>query len=237
MAQQQQDAEENPPRRCVVVLGSAANPPHRGHLHCLKLGKHKAESLGYQVLTTSIAIAPHGYVKQKMTKDAPQSALVLSDASRLRILELITQGNNAVAQFHCPDRAYGSALELGKSIRPDDSVAIVIVKGGDRGKNKWRKEPKAQHGAILTVCCARDQEQWQTLQKLFAKDQCEGLVKDQNFHLALEVGPPTSSTMIRFILLQEGSSEEGKVALLADHRYSGEAARYMLSQVPVDSIG
>lgn len=53
-------------KRAVVVLGSAANPPHPGHLHCLRMGSQTANELGYEVLWSTIAVAPYGYVRQKM---------------------------------------------------------------------------------------------------------------------------------------------------------------------------
>ena len=237
----QPQKEVVPKKKAVVVLGSAANPPHQGHFHCLKVGKEKAEELGFDVLFTSIAIAPYGYVRQKMRRnqrdfeDGDSNTLVLSDDDRLHALSLMAsvekdqeKATNNFAQsisFRPPTRCYGSALECGRHMRPDKDTVVIVVVGGDRAKSKWKKQPKPDQ---VTVCCARNDSQLNDLQEAFAQDEKEGLVLDKDYYFALDVGPPTSSTIVRSILLQQLSPEEKSVELLK-HGYSKEAATFLCS--------
>jgi len=219
-------------KKCaIVVLGSAANPPHQGHLHCLQVGKEFAEKqLGYQVLFTTIAVAPSGYIQNKMKKVSDSNSYCLSDECHLQALQLLQQQDQGGEHVQCPNRTYGSALHCGKDMRPSDDVLIVIVVGGDWGNpHKWRTEPKTQHGTVVTVCCACQADQLEVLQQAFVQDQNDGLVQNENCHFALDMaGPPTSSTAIRSILWQQEGLEDKKAAALAQHGYSSEASKYLL---------
>eukprot|EP00957_Ditylum_brightwellii_P041316 3127859-Ditylum_brightwellii.AAC.1 len=134
----------------VVVLGSSANPPHMGHVHCLKVGKEKAEDLGYHVLFMTLAIAPHRYVQKKMERQ--QEGIK----------------DNALT-FKSPSKCYGSALECGRDMRPSSDTKVIVIVGGDRAKMKWRRPPKNIDSQI-TICCARDKNQLEALHNSFLHD-------------------------------------------------------------------
>jgi len=221
----------------VVVLGSAANPPHMGHVHCLKVGKEKAEDLGYHVLFMTLAIAPHRYVQKKMErqqegiKDSNNSScLVLSDQSRLHMSNLLFSSlstdndfsSDALA-FKSPSKCYGSALECGRDMRPSSDTKVIVIVGGDRAKMKWRRPPKNIDSQI-TICCARDKNQLEALHNSFLHDTIQGLVLDDKYYLASGVGPSTSSTVIRSIL--QGDSDD-KISNLMKHGYTREAAKFL----------
>lgn len=237
-------------KKAVVVLGSAANPPHRGHFHCLKVGMQKARDLGYEVLFSSIAPAPEGYVKRKMSNAAQNAEqkeeasqpprrrpLVLSNASRLRLLDILASARSGdkhsreeeeatAYPFRSPRRCYGSALECGVDMRPSEDVAVIVVVGGDRAKSKWRRAPKESGRAY--ICCARDEEQFEELRAAYAADQEAGMVREENYHFVATAGPPTSSTLLRSILQDSEGSGGPKVPRLFEHGYSEEAAEFLV---------
>jgi len=184
----------------VVVLGCTANPPHQGHLHCTKAGAAEAERLGYNVLFSTIAAAPFGYVRGKV-KDGPDGFL-LDDTMRLGLLkELMVSVGPELKKFHVPTRAYGSALECGRALRPSESVTVIVVVGGDRFK--WNSKP-VKHPDLVTLCCARGAEQFSQLNTALSQGIQEGRVSEPSkWRLMASVGPATSSTLIRSIILDD----------------------------------
>ena len=91
-----------------MVVGCTANPPHRGHLHCLQQAYTKALELGYDVEFSTVAIAPMGYVRNKMDRKG-RSNWVMDDATRLQVLELTASAmdRDKTFRFQAPTKSYG----------------------------------------------------------------------------------------------------------------------------------
>ena len=205
----------------IVVLGCTTNPPHQGHFYCLKEASAKASELGYNVLFSTIAVAPYGYVKHKMTKI--NDLLLLDDNSRLSILRSLAS-NDESFNFREPDRTYGSAMECGRSLRPKSDVTVIVVVGGDRFR--WTKKC---HPDLVTLCCARSQEQFLKLQSDLAIDINRGLVENPGqWQMMSYVGPPISSTLVRAILQDPGMTNGQKKRELSDLGYPDEAVHELL---------
>eukprot|EP00977_Amphora_coffeiformis_P027404 scaffold34609_cov146-Amphora_coffeaeformis.AAC.11 len=213
----------------VVVLGSTANPPHQGHLHCIRKAKSKAVELGFNVLFTTIAVAPAGYVKHKMVDKISrnqQHPLMLDDATRLKVLELTAANMEQEASFgfQAPTRTYGSAWECGCALRPNEETFVIVVVGGDRFKMERTVRPD-----MVTLCCARSEEQYSALQTEIQKDVEQGFVRNPSKWVLLSsVGPATSSTMIRSILVDGNTTSDQKRQHLLRHGYPDEAATLLL---------
>mmetsp|Transcript_37605 Transcript_37605/g.91246 ORF Transcript_37605/g.91246 Transcript_37605/m.91246 type:complete len:490 (-) Transcript_37605:148-1617(-) len=229
-------------KEAVVVLGCTANPPHRGHLHCIQAAQAFAEqTLGYKVLFSTIAVAPYGYVKRKCEGS---SMMALDDATRLDILRLMMNAQEDIMRkqetldghglrFQAPLRTFGSALECGRALRPSPDVTVIVVVGGDRFK--WTNKPN--HPDLVTLCCARSNEQYTELEQKMAHDLHAGKVSGDpsRWQLLSTVGPPTSSTMIRSILMDKQASLEQKQNALKEHGYPEEAVEMLLSATKASS--
>lgn len=221
------EAREKVVRTAVVVLGSAANPAHRGHLHCLSVGKLKAEELGYEVLWCTVAAAPDGYVRRKVAAlNLPNdmAPFVLNEETRLELLRRIATPEIA-PWFRPPDRCYGSALECGRKLRPSSETTVFVVVGGDRAKRKWTRSPKDDEA---TVCCARDATQLQNLLDEYEEDERSGRVLDRSYYFSVGVGPDVSSTMVRNLLTEEGLGKEEARRRLLEYGYPPHAVEFLL---------
>eukprot|EP01059_Diplonema_ambulator_P029284 TRINITY_DN485_c0_g1_i1.p1 TRINITY_DN485_c0_g1~~TRINITY_DN485_c0_g1_i1.p1 ORF type:complete len:243 (+),score=72.91 TRINITY_DN485_c0_g1_i1:38-730(+) len=213
--------------KVVVVLGTAANPPHQGHLQCLADGKAEAERQGYEVLWCTLAAAHDDYVAGKMGR---LGCGYMKGKDRLKMIELLMEGREGCEWFKMPDQMYGSALCCGKKLRPRDNVKVVVVLGSDRGNLKWQR--KGRHEQI-TVVLARSPKERQELMQSYANDLRNDKVCDSQFFIAPSVGPTTSSTLIRRHLSQLLTSPDPThLAALASHGYSPAMVDYLLRTNP-----
>lgn len=217
-------------KKAVVVLGCTANPPHQGHLHCLRAAEaHAEQSLGFDVLFSTIAVAPFGYVKNKCQRIG--SSVGLDDETRLSVLNLTAahiMEKGPSFHFKPPPRTYGSALECGRALRPTPDITVIVVVGGDRFK--WSKPC---HADLVTLCCARSDEQQAELKEKFQLDLRAGKVSGDSskWQLLSTVGPPTSSTVVRSILMAAGLSQDEKRARLQEQGYPDAAMDVLLKAI------
>ena len=207
-------------KQAVVVLGCTANPPHQGHLHCLQLAQEYAEKeMGYDVLFSTVAIAPLGYVQSKSRNN--NSTLFFDDGDRLDVLNLtaeavIKQNLNKGFRYRAPTKTYGSAVECGRALRPSTNVMVIVAVGGDRFN--WTKAHR--HQDIVTLACARSDEEYADLKERMDRDIQAGVVSDPTrWQLITSVGLPISSTLVRTILTDQDVSLQQQRTELMNHGY------------------
>jgi len=238
---EREESKKTATKKCaVVVLGCAANPPHPGHLHCLREAWSEAKELGYNVQFSTIAVAPNGYVRHKMMKtndndpsSSSSSWILDDDDTRLRVLEVTARAMDGMSSFgfQVPTKTFGSALECGRALRANDETIVIVVVGGDRFK--WQH--KRGHDDVITFGCARSKEQFTQLHLQ------HGIVwYPTRWHLMTPgssssgsscggAGPnTTSSTMVRSILTHADTSHAEKQEELQGLGYPEEAARLLL---------
>eukprot|EP01112_Ceratiomyxa_fruticulosa_P019827 TRINITY_DN6582_c1_g1_i1.p1 TRINITY_DN6582_c1_g1~~TRINITY_DN6582_c1_g1_i1.p1 ORF type:complete len:280 (+),score=54.94 TRINITY_DN6582_c1_g1_i1:209-1048(+) len=153
----------------IIVIGGAFNPVHTQHLSILSLTKHELETkYHYNIIGAYLAVAPDGYVKNKMLKASPPQR-AMSIFHRLSMARLAMQSvewiKNSPFLEKIMDRHYGGAPDLGRRavslIEADlkERISVFIVVGADRaiskeGKYRWRNHPSE----FITVCVGREDE-------------------------------------------------------------------------------
>ena len=196
-------------RPAVVVMGGAFNPLHAGHVRCVEEAARTAEeTLGYSVVAKGIALAPDGYVKQKMARSG---GLHLPAVERIAVAATFLEavGSDIVR----PTRCYGSAFEYGKHFVAEvpacHGATILIVQGGDRGAGRWRRPQKP---GTATLCLCRGEAQAASLRAERARDEARGLAQP-GFHMIAAEGDLQSSTAVRAVMARCG---EGCAASACD---------------------
>lgn len=144
-------------RRGILVIGGAFNPVHIGHVDMLTRLKSELEENGeWKILGGYFAVAPEGYVREKMSKRNERAIRV---EHRLNLVRIAIRDKTWLEQSPFQDealrRAEGSAFSLGERLKRffnDDSIEILIVVGADRFVKHsipiWRKTSTSMRVAI-----------------------------------------------------------------------------------------
>ena len=128
---------EKEPLRAILVIGSAASPPHAGHVHALKEARDMLRPTHpkLDVVAAYIAVAHDGYCRKKYgTKRA------LSVRHRLALVQLLSTDPliNDTGLLQPTFRPYGSAQECASRLLRDGihepGTQVFIVKGEDRNR-------------------------------------------------------------------------------------------------------
>jgi hypothetical protein len=121
------------------VLGGAFNPVHTQHIALMRLVKEVVETEhNYAVSAGYLAVAPDGYVREKLKDQAMKAG------HRLAMCNLAMQEQDWLVPC---DRTYGSAPECGLRRRQHAGMHVLVVLGADRAmgkpeRAKWRPPPR-----------------------------------------------------------------------------------------------
>jgi len=163
------------------------------HFHSINILLFNEECYGQQRFTDESAHQNNlhgtfGYIRGKV-KDGPDG-FPLDDTKRLGLLKELMAPMDP--ELKIPLRYP----------RPSESVTV----SGDR--SKWNKPA---HPALVTLCCARGAEQFSQLNTALSQGIQEGRVSEPSkWRLVTSVGPATSSTLIRSILLDDQTIARNK---------------------------
>jgi nicotinic acid mononucleotide adenylyltransferase len=144
---------------CVIVVGGSFNPPHREHTRAVELAAHVLQSRHFPVHSSHLAVAPHGWVQNKL-RDC-DDRWVLSETQRIALCDAAARDCPLIS-LQTLGSAFGSAESMFKTLMkrgliPASAVFVDVI-GADRavdsqGNAKWIRTGRAVRR--ITVCIAR----------------------------------------------------------------------------------